>query len=151
MAYTRQDHFYACSGHLKDKGFASPIVDAKEAAEKKKKEELDREIELIKKEHEEKMKRKSKNKKDKKEDGKENDEKGKKKEEDEEVKAEKEKDDKVSQRVRPKNGHTLTSKPNQRSKPSLTETQQTTRQLHQTIRLVYTLYTSMAVDCQIFT
>ena len=102
MANTRQDHFYACVGHLKDKGFASPIIDAKEAAEKKKKEELDREIELIKKEHEERMKKKSKNKRDKKEDSKEKDKKDEKEEEDEDAKAEKEKDDKVShQRLQP--------------------------------------------------
>ena len=34
----RQDYFYVCPGHLKDRGFATPIVDEAEAAAKKKKE-----------------------------------------------------------------------------------------------------------------
>ncbi len=58
-----QDYFYVCSGHLKDKGLATPIIDEAEVAAKKKKEEMDREIEIIKKEYEEKMKlKKSKGK-----------------------------------------------------------------------------------------
>ena len=93
---------------MKDRGFASPIIDAKEAAEKKRKEDLDREIELIKKEHEEKMRKKSKSKKDNKEDSKEKDKQDEKKGEDEDAKAEKEKDDKVSQQ-RPLPNHGICS------------------------------------------
>ncbi|KAL9582731.1 MAG: hypothetical protein Q9203_005368 [Teloschistes exilis] len=47
-------------GHLKDRGFCAPIVDESEAAAKKKQEDLDREIELIKKEYEEKLKKRKK-------------------------------------------------------------------------------------------
>ncbi|KAL8973000.1 MAG: hypothetical protein Q9197_002529 [Variospora fuerteventurae] len=96
----QKDHFYICPGHLKDKGFCSPIVDEAEVAAKKKKEELDREIELIKKEYEEKLKKRKKSKDSKQK------EKGKKKTEDDKPgenkkdnvdddEAEKEKNDKV--------------------------------------------------------
>ena len=91
-----RDHFYVCITHLKDKGFASPIIDPAEAAEKKKKEELDREIEIIKKEFDERMAKKAKNKKDKKEDSKTQDVKDGKKDPEEDAKAMKERDDKVS-------------------------------------------------------
>ncbi|MCJ1452681.1 hypothetical protein MMC28_003024 [Mycoblastus sanguinarius] len=60
-----KDYFYVCPGHLKDRGFASPIIDEAEAAAKKKKDEMDREIELIKKEYEEKMKKKKEKEKEK--------------------------------------------------------------------------------------
>ena len=94
-----QDYFYICQGHLKDRGFASPIVDEADAAAKKKKEELDREIELVKQEYEEKMKNK-KPKKDKKgESAKEADKDNTKAEReptnDEVAKAEQDRDDKV--------------------------------------------------------
>ena len=84
-----KDFFYACRGHLKDRGFCSPVID--EAA--KKKEEMDREIELVKKEYEEKLakKKKSKDKKDPKEEGQE----GKTKEAAAQKEVEKEKDDKA--------------------------------------------------------
>ena len=86
-----QDFFYVCKTHLKDKGFANPVVDEKAQAEKQKKEAMDREIEKIKKEYEERQKQKKAKKKSK-------DEKDKKKEEDEDDgKAEKERDDKASQ------------------------------------------------------
>lgn len=94
-----QDHFYVCQGHLKDKGFASPIIDAAEAAARKKKEDMDREVELIKQEYEEKMKKEKKKKKSKaeeKESDKDKDKEDEKKEEEDDKKAEKEKDDKVS-------------------------------------------------------
>ena len=61
---TGQDFFPACQGHLSDKGFASPVVKpsapppSAEVLEKKRKEALEREIELVKKEYEEKQKRK---------------------------------------------------------------------------------------------
>jgi hypothetical protein len=60
-----QDFFYICKTHLKDKGFASPIVDEKAEAEKRRKEALDLEIAKIKKEYEEKLKAKKKKKDDK--------------------------------------------------------------------------------------
>ncbi|KAI9696977.1 MAG: hypothetical protein M1836_004938 [Candelina mexicana] len=53
-----KDYFYVCPGHLKDPGFGSPIINEAEVAAKKKKEEMDREIERVKKEYEEKQKKK---------------------------------------------------------------------------------------------
>lgn len=98
VAHYLQDHFYVCIGHLKDKGFASPIIDPEEAVAKKRKEELDREVELVKKEYEEKMKKKKGKKKDKEANtkDKEKDDTEKEQENDDDAKAEKEKDDKVS-------------------------------------------------------
>ena len=87
--YRLQDHFYVCKTHLKDKGFANPIVDEKVEAEKRKKEALDRQIEEIKKEYEERQKQKKAKKKSK-------DDKDKKKDDaEDDAKAEKERDDKV--------------------------------------------------------
>ncbi|KAK8228400.1 VPS4-associated protein 1 [Phyllosticta capitalensis] len=90
-----KDFFYICPGHLKDKGFCSP--DADEAAaleEKKKKEELDKEIEAVKKEYEEKqLLKQEKRKKKEKEKGKDKAE--KKAEDEEDTKDEKEKEDKI--------------------------------------------------------
>lgn len=80
-----------CPGHLKDRGFCSPIIDEAEAVAKRKKEEMDREIELIKKEYDEKVKKKKI--KDKKSKEKEDE---KKKEEEEAKQAEQEKNEKVS-------------------------------------------------------
>ncbi|KAI4088010.1 MAG: hypothetical protein LQ344_006385 [Seirophora lacunosa] len=96
----QKDHFYICPGHLKDKGFCSPIVDEAEVAAKKRKEELDREIESIKKEYEEKLKKRKKSK-DSKQKGKEkkttgDDKSGEKTTDNvEDDEAEKEKNDKV--------------------------------------------------------
>jgi hypothetical protein len=61
----QKDFFYVCLGHLKDRGFAIPVLDPAEEAAKKRKEELDREAEKLKKEYEEKQKKKKKDKKDK--------------------------------------------------------------------------------------
>lgn len=83
-----QDHFYICKTHLKDKGFANPIVDEKVEAEKRKKESLDRQIAEIKKEYEERQKQKKAKKKSK-------DDKDKKEDVEDDSKAEKERDDKV--------------------------------------------------------
>ena len=84
-----QDHFYVCKAHLKDKGFANPIVDEKVEAEKRRKEALDRQIEEVKKEYEEAQKQKKAKKKSK-------DDKDKKKEDaEDDSKAEKQRDDKV--------------------------------------------------------
>lgn len=98
----RQDYFYVCPGHLKDRGFATPIIDEAEAAAKKKKEAMDREIELIKHEYEEKMKKQKNKDKDKDKKARDAD-KGKEeakddgsKDDGDDEKAKKEKDDKVS-------------------------------------------------------
>ncbi|KAL8874254.1 MAG: hypothetical protein Q9174_000374 [Haloplaca sp. 1 TL-2023] len=92
----QKDHFYVCPGHLKDRGFCTPVVDEAEAAAKKRKEELDREIELIKKEYEEKLKKRKKSKDSKKADKKtEKPDSDAKNGEDDDAKAEKEKDEKV--------------------------------------------------------
>ena len=93
-----KDFFYVCIGHTKDHGFCNPIIDEAEATAKKKKAELDRGIELIKQEYEDKMKKKKKDKDSK---SKENDQekhKDKDKKDDEQERAEKEKDEKVSHR-----------------------------------------------------
>lgn len=82
-----RDFFYICDGHLKDPGFASPIVDKEDEEAKKKKEEMAKAIEEVKKEYEEKQKAKKK-KKDKKDEDKKDD---KKKDDNDE----KERDDKV--------------------------------------------------------
>ncbi|KAL9612118.1 MAG: hypothetical protein Q9167_003270 [Letrouitia subvulpina] len=74
----RKDFFYICPGHLKDRGFCSPIIDEAEVAAKRKKEALDREIEIIKQEYEEKKKRKQSREAQKRDEKKEKDvEKGK--------------------------------------------------------------------------
>ncbi|CAF9914343.1 hypothetical protein IMSHALPRED_001885 [Imshaugia aleurites] len=87
-----KDYFYVCPGHLKDRGFCIPVIDEAEAAAKKKKEEMDREIELIKKEYDEKIRKKSKDKKGKDKDkGNDDDSKG----DVDDEKAEKEKDAKI--------------------------------------------------------
>ncbi|MCJ1256990.1 hypothetical protein MMC24_004815 [Lignoscripta atroalba] len=90
-----QDYFYVCQGHLKDRGFCSPIVDEAEAAAKKKKEDLDREIELIRKEYEEKLKKKKAKNKDKDKKAEEKEKEKEKEEQDDDEKAKKEQDDKI--------------------------------------------------------
>ncbi|TLS21498.1 uncharacterized protein PpBr36_10123 [Pyricularia pennisetigena] len=76
----KQDFFYVCAIHLKDRNFATPIVDhaaiearLKAEAEAKKKKELDEEVERIKKEYAEKQKEKAQ--KEDKDKGKEKDQK----------------------------------------------------------------------------
>ncbi|RMZ86247.1 hypothetical protein DV737_g116, partial [Chaetothyriales sp. CBS 132003] len=83
------DFFYICKSHLKDKGFASPLIDEQAEAEKRKKEAMDREIEQIKKEYEERLKLKKAKK------GAKDDKDKKTTAEDESSKAEKERDDKI--------------------------------------------------------
>jgi len=81
----QDDYFYICPGHLKDAKFAT-AKDAEDVAERKRKEELDKEIEAVKAEFAEKMKKKmdrrkqkeyekdgKKEKAEKKEEGKEDD------------------------------------------------------------------------------
>lgn len=60
----KQDFFYICPVHLKDKGFCSPIIDEAAVAAKKKK-EMEAEIERVKQEFEEKQKKKKDKEKDK--------------------------------------------------------------------------------------
>lgn len=86
-----KDYFYICPAHLKDRNFALPTEEeAKAIEERKKKEEMDNEIENIKKEYEEKLKRKQEKKK-----GKDDKKEEKKDEEKTEDQLEKEKQDKV--------------------------------------------------------
>jgi hypothetical protein len=88
-----QDFFYVCIGHLSDRGFCQPDADeAKELTERKKKEEMDREIEKVKKEYEEKQRIKKEKRKAK---DKDKDKETKSNEEEEDKKDEKAKDDKV--------------------------------------------------------
>jgi len=85
-----------CVGHLKDKGFCSPIIDEAEVAAKKKQEEMDREIEILKKEFEEKQKKKAEKEKEKsqKKDKDKDDDKKKEDGKDEDKKTDKKGDDK---------------------------------------------------------
>ncbi|KAI0968032.1 DUF1742-domain-containing protein [Xylaria arbuscula] len=53
----KQDFFYVCLAHLKDRGFCSPIID-QDAIAAKKKREMDEEVERLKKEYEEKQRKK---------------------------------------------------------------------------------------------
>ncbi|KAI1129817.1 VPS4-associated protein 1 [Nemania abortiva] len=54
----KQDFFYVCPAHLKDRGFCSPIIDHEAVAARKKKKEMDEEVERLKKEYEEKQRKK---------------------------------------------------------------------------------------------
>ncbi|KAI4242249.1 MAG: hypothetical protein L6R40_004120 [Gallowayella cf. fulva] len=60
------DHFYVCPAHLKHRDLCTPLLDEAEAAEKKKKEDLDREIELVKAEYAAKLEKRIKSKEKKK-------------------------------------------------------------------------------------
>ncbi|KAI1510641.1 Vfa1 domain containing protein [Pyrenophora tritici-repentis] len=94
-----KDFFYICAGHLSDRGFCLPEADeAKRVEEEKKKDELDREIEAVKKEYEEKQKIKREKRKGKdKEKDKEKEKEAKKKEDDEDKGDEKAKDEKIKE------------------------------------------------------
>ncbi|KAI9856017.1 MAG: hypothetical protein M1824_005714 [Vezdaea acicularis] len=72
-----KDFFYTCQGHLKDRGFCSPIVSDEEIAARKK-EELDREVAKLKMEFDEKQKKKKEKEKQKKEKDRKDGEKDKK-------------------------------------------------------------------------
>ncbi|KAJ4352681.1 hypothetical protein N0V95_004065 [Ascochyta clinopodiicola] len=90
-----KDFFYVCIGHLSDRGFCQP--DAEEAAgiaERRKKEEMDREIEKVKKEYEEKQRLKKEKRKAK---DKDKDKETKSNEEEEDKKDEKAKEDKIKE------------------------------------------------------
>ncbi|RWA15096.1 hypothetical protein EKO27_g69 [Xylaria grammica] len=60
----KQDFFYVCPAHLKDRGFCSPIIDHDAIAAKKKK-EMDEEVERLKREYEEKQRKKKEKETDK--------------------------------------------------------------------------------------
>jgi len=96
-----KDFFYICAGHLKDRQFCRADEDeVAAAAAMKAKEELDREIEKVKQEYDEKQKRKKEKRKAKeKEKGKdkEKNKDAKKNDEEEDEKDEKEKDDKIKE------------------------------------------------------
>lgn len=76
----KQDFFFVCPGHLKDKGFCTPIIHEAAVAAKKKK-EMDDEVARVKKEFEERQKKKKEKEmskeKDKDKDKKDEDKKGK--------------------------------------------------------------------------
>ncbi|KAF1839294.1 DUF1742-domain-containing protein [Decorospora gaudefroyi] len=92
-----KDFFYICVGHLSDRAFCQPDADeAKRVAELKKQEDLDCEIEAVKKEYEEKQKLKRDKRKGKAKDkDKEKEKESKTKEEDEDKEDEKAKEDKI--------------------------------------------------------
>jgi len=79
------DWFHICPGHLKDRKFAT-AQDEEDLAEKKRKEELDKEIEAVKKEYEEKMKKKREKKKGKDADKKDDEKKAEQEEKDKDAK-----------------------------------------------------------------
>ncbi|KAK9471263.1 VPS4-associated protein 1 [Dipodascopsis tothii] len=54
----KSDFFYTCEAHLKDAGFASPVLDPAVEAAKARQAELERQIEAVKKEWEAKQKKK---------------------------------------------------------------------------------------------
>ncbi|KAF1928590.1 DUF1742-domain-containing protein [Didymella exigua CBS 183.55] len=90
-----KDFFYVCIGHLSDRGFCQPDADeVKEMTERKKKEEMDREIEKVKKEYEEKQRIKKEKRKAK---DKDKDKETKSNEEEEDKKDEKAKDEKIKE------------------------------------------------------
>ncbi|KFZ16159.1 hypothetical protein V501_02354 [Pseudogymnoascus sp. VKM F-4519 (FW-2642)] len=80
-----KDFFFICPGHLKDKGFCTPIIDEAAVAAKKKK-EMEDEVERVKKEFEEKQKKKKEKEKEKEKDK-------DKKDEDKKEKGDEKKDD----------------------------------------------------------
>ena len=80
-----QDFFYVCPGHLKDRGFCSPIIDEAAVAAKKKK-EMEAEVERLKEEFEEKMKKKKEKEKLNEKEKKQGKDKDKKEDEDEKSK-----------------------------------------------------------------
>ncbi|ORX98536.1 VPS4-associated protein 1 [Clohesyomyces aquaticus] len=90
-----KDFFYICVGHLQDSKFCQPDADeVAAAAARKRKEQLDREVEAVKKEYEEKQKRKLEKRKEQKKD-KDKDKYSKKQDDEDDKRDEKAKDDKI--------------------------------------------------------
>ncbi|KAH8730127.1 VPS4-associated protein 1 [Phaeosphaeriaceae sp. PMI808] len=94
-----KDFFYICAGHLVDRGFCQPDADEAAAVEaKKKKEELDAEVEKVKKEYEEKQRLKREKRKERaKEKDKTKEKDSQIKDEAEDKQDEKAKDDKINE------------------------------------------------------
>ena len=94
----QDDYFYICAGHLKDTKFAT-AKDADDVAERKRNEELAKEIEAVKKEFEEKMRKKMARRKQKEyeKDGKEEKKKDGKEAEKEDAKDETEKEERLKE------------------------------------------------------
>ncbi|KAA8893016.1 VPS4-associated protein 1 [Sphaerosporella brunnea] len=86
------DFFYTCAGHLQDSGFCTPVVDEPEDAEKRRKEELQKEVERVKSEWDERQKKKKQTESDKKEDKNKKEDKDKDKDKEGEKEKEKEKE-----------------------------------------------------------
>ncbi|KAF2721444.1 DUF1742-domain-containing protein [Polychaeton citri CBS 116435] len=86
----KDDYFYVCPGHLKDRKFAIP-KDEEDQAEKARKEALEKEIELVKKEYEAKIAKKLEKRtgKEAEKDGKKNNDEAKDDDKDEKEKEEK--------------------------------------------------------------
>ncbi|KIM93003.1 hypothetical protein OIDMADRAFT_138539 [Oidiodendron maius Zn] len=84
-----KDFFFVCPGHLKDRGFCSPVIDEAAVTAKKKK-EMEAEVERVKQEFEEKQKKKKEKEKEK-EKGKDKDKSESKKDGDEDEKSEEKK------------------------------------------------------------
>ncbi|KAH7085082.1 VPS4-associated protein 1 [Paraphoma chrysanthemicola] len=95
----KKDFFYICAGHLVDRTFCQPDADEAAAVEaKKKKDELDAEIEKVKKEFEEKQRLKREKRKGKeKEKDKAKEKEAQSKDEEEDKLDEKAKDDKIKE------------------------------------------------------
>lgn len=94
----QDDWFHICAGHLSDRKFAIP-KDEEDLAEKKRKEELDKEIEAVKKEFKEKMRKKLARRKQKEyeKEGEKETKKAEKEKEEEDAKEEKEKEAKLKE------------------------------------------------------
>jgi hypothetical protein len=91
------DWFHICAGHLTDRKFAIP-KDGEDLAKKKREEELEKEIEAIKKEYEERLRKKAEKRKAKAKEKDKDAEKDKKKDEQkEDEKDEKEKEEKLKE------------------------------------------------------
>ncbi|KAK9325879.1 VPS4-associated protein 1 [Lipomyces orientalis] len=56
----KNDYFYSCQAHLQDRGFATPVSNPVADAARKRKEELEKEIEKVKKDWDEHLKDKKK-------------------------------------------------------------------------------------------
>jgi hypothetical protein len=124
-------------GHLTDRGFCQPDADEAAAVEaRKKKEELDKEIDKVKREYDEKQKlKREKHKGKEKEKDKSKEKESKSKEEDEDKDDEKAKDDKVSQFSR-RHLHAAHSNPRLRS------SRRQRKNLRPNSDLAYIIYTS---------
>lgn len=119
-----RDFFFACIGHLKDRGFASPAEETKKEDAGKTKGEgwLEKEVENVKREYEDKMKRR-KEKKSAREKDREKEKVEQDKKDEEDKKDEKDRDDKIkSLESQAAKTSASTDKEKERSEPALDET-----------------------------